>query len=104
MGGGSGIEGHRTGKMRLMVPITSRKTAGVSECRSGRLVPGMQTVRVAVLLLLGSSAIHPPANAEETATRAFLEQHCYDCHDAGLNKGGLDLTALAFQPDDPRDF
>jgi hypothetical protein len=27
---------------------------------------------------------------------AFLEQHCYDCHDAETKKGDLDLTALAF--------
>ena len=26
----------------------------------------------------------------------FLEQHCYDCHDAETKKGGVDLTALAF--------
>lgn len=26
--------------------------------------------------------------------RAFLEQHCVDCHDAETRKGGLDLTAL----------
>jgi hypothetical protein len=25
---------------------------------------------------------------------AFLEQHCYDCHDAETKKGDLDLTAL----------
>ena len=25
---------------------------------------------------------------------AFLEQHCYDCHDAKTKKGDLDLTAL----------
>lgn len=25
---------------------------------------------------------------------AFLEQHCYDCHDADTKKGGLDLMAL----------
>lgn len=27
---------------------------------------------------------------------AFLEQHCYDCHDAQTKKGDLDLTALSF--------
>ncbi|MDH4477555.1 MAG: DUF1592 domain-containing protein [Verrucomicrobiaceae bacterium] len=27
---------------------------------------------------------------------AFLEQHCYDCHDAETKKGDLDLTALTF--------
>jgi len=26
----------------------------------------------------------------------FLEQHCYDCHDPETKKGGVDLTALAF--------
>ena len=26
----------------------------------------------------------------------FLEQHCYDCHDAETKKGDLDLTALTF--------
>lgn len=26
----------------------------------------------------------------------FLEQHCYDCHDAETKKGKLDLTGLAF--------
>ncbi len=27
---------------------------------------------------------------------AFLEQHCVECHDADLKKGGLDLTDLSF--------
>jgi hypothetical protein len=27
---------------------------------------------------------------------AFLEQHCYDCHDAETKKGDVDLTALTF--------
>ena len=39
-----------------------------------------------------------------TTPRSFLEQHCTDCHDAETKKGGLDLTALAFQPDDARNF
>jgi len=30
----------------------------------------------------------------------FLEKHCYDCHDAETKKGGLDLTALRFDPKD----
>jgi mono/diheme cytochrome c family protein len=30
----------------------------------------------------------------------MFEQHCYDCHDADAKKGGLDLTALKWQPDD----
>ena len=27
---------------------------------------------------------------------AFLEQHCYDCHDGETKKGDLDLTSLTF--------
>jgi len=40
----------------------------------------------------------------ETAVsnRAFLEKHCYECHDADAKKGGLDLTALAFDALSPR--
>lgn len=30
------------------------------------------------------------------ADNPFLEQHCYDCHDAETKKGELDLTALTF--------
>lgn len=29
-------------------------------------------------------------------TSAFLEQHCAECHDADVKKGGLDLSALKF--------
>jgi mono/diheme cytochrome c family protein len=32
-------------------------------------------------------------------TEAFLEQHCYECHDADAKKGRLDLTALEFNSD-----
>jgi mono/diheme cytochrome c family protein len=27
---------------------------------------------------------------------AFLDQHCIECHDADVKKGGLDLDALKF--------
>ena len=60
--------------------------------------------RVAALLLLSSFVIHHPAFAEAPVSRDFFEQHCYDCHDAESKKGGLDLSALAFQPDDARNF
>jgi hypothetical protein len=30
----------------------------------------------------------------------MFEQHCYDCHDADAKKGGLDLTALKWKPND----
>ena len=30
----------------------------------------------------------------------MFDQHCYDCHDADAKKGGLDLAALKWKPDD----
>ncbi len=32
------------------------------------------------------------------ASRQFLDKHCFECHDAEVKKGGLDLTALKFNP------
>ncbi|WP_395744643.1 DUF1592 domain-containing protein [Prosthecobacter sp.] len=34
----------------------------------------------------------------------FLEQHCTECHDGEMKKGGLDLTALSFKPEDRKNF
>jgi hypothetical protein len=36
--------------------------------------------------------------------RAFLQTHCYACHDGATKKGNLDLTALQFEPDDAGTF
>lgn len=36
-----------------------------------------------------------PAQAAAPAFRPFLDQHCMDCHDAEMKKGGLDLSALS---------
>jgi hypothetical protein len=69
-----------------------------------RLTPAASALRVAALLLLASSVLRHPAIAEEPASLDFLEQHCFDCHDGGSKKGGFDLTALAFQPEDAGNF
>lgn len=34
----------------------------------------------------------------------FLEQHCTECHDGEVKKGGLDLTGLAFKPEERKNF
>ena len=39
-----------------------------------------------------------------TAVRTFIEQRCADCHDGETKKGGLDLTDLKFEVNDPRSF
>ncbi len=35
---------------------------------------------------------------------AFIETHCAECHDADLKKGGLDLTGLPFNLQEPATF
>jgi hypothetical protein len=41
---------------------------------------------------------------ESAPSKAFIERHCVECHDAENAKGGLDLTALRLQPADPKNF
>ena len=55
---------------------------------------------VAALLVLASvlRAAPPPQAA------AFIESYCANCHDDLEKKGGLDLTSLAYAPDDPANF
>jgi mono/diheme cytochrome c family protein len=38
------------------------------------------------------------------ASRVFVEKHCVECHDADTKKGGLDLTALKFDPANATNF
>jgi hypothetical protein len=35
-----------------------------------------------------------------TSLRPMFEQHCFGCHDHAAKEGGLDLTALSWQPED----
>ena len=46
--------------------------------------------RSTLLLWIATSAIASPPES----LRPFLERHCYDCHDAEVKKGGLDLETL----------
>ena len=50
-----------------------------------------------ILATTASAAPLPPVTS-------FLEQHCTECHDGDVKKGGLDLTALSFKPEDRRNF
>ena len=67
--------------------------------------PGRRLLRPAFLssLCLCVSVVSlfccdPAAAAPPTK---FFETHCVSCHDADSKSGGLDLTALPFQPADP---
>lgn len=37
-------------------------------------------------------------------TASFIDKHCVECHDADLKKGGLDLTALKWVPQERANF
>ncbi|MFK5922246.1 MAG: DUF1588 domain-containing protein [Verrucomicrobiota bacterium] len=54
---------------------------------------------VFLLLLLSSSGF-----AFEEELRPFLEDHCYDCHADGMDKGGLDFDKLGSNLSDPATF
>jgi len=51
---------------------------------------------IAILPVVSASAEDLRAKAE-----VFFEQHCYDCHDPDMEKGGLDLFSLSDDLSDP---
>jgi mono/diheme cytochrome c family protein len=56
---------------------------------------------LAAILAMPSAPRGARAAAPE---EAFLEAHCFDCHDGETRKGGLDLTALTFDLNEPASF
>jgi mono/diheme cytochrome c family protein len=73
----------------------------------------LKFIAILALILSGWWAAHPkPQNVDADArpprntadARAFLEAHCYACHDSQTKKGNLDLTALNFDFADAKTF
>jgi hypothetical protein len=58
-------------------------------------------MRVPFVLLVLSV---PTFAATPKVLTTFLDQHCFECHDADVKKGGLDLTSLTFDLRDPQLF
>lgn len=64
----------------------------------------------AAVLALGAAfsespdAAIPDASPLREAAMPFFEEHCFDCHDATMKEGGLDLDELSFDPEDPESF
>ncbi len=71
--------------------------------RLGGIVRGAAPALPILLALLGANAASAGASGPP-ALRGFLEQHCVECHDGEMHKGGLDLTTLAFAPAEPTNF
>ena len=91
-------------------------------CASWKFAPGSRwpavTLPVSGAALLLFAALIGPRSASNAAradaTQAaqtlppalphFLRQNCVACHNKANASGGLNLTATAFRPDDPRNF
>jgi hypothetical protein len=52
--------------------------------------------RLLGLALLPGFVLAAPERTPPPQAEAFLEQHCFDCHDTETQKGKLDLTTLRF--------
>jgi hypothetical protein len=59
-----------------------------------------------VLAIFCALATTSAARAAELPAKAaaFIDRHCAGCHDSVEKKGDLDLTALALNPGDPKNF
>ncbi|MFM8905364.1 MAG: c-type cytochrome domain-containing protein, partial [Verrucomicrobiota bacterium] len=56
--------------------------------------PSLRTALTSLVLGLGAVC---PLTAQQEFQQVivpFLDKHCYECHDADLKKGGLDLEAI----------
>jgi cytochrome c553 len=60
--------------------------------------------RIVIAGILLSMATAASAAALSESSRAFIAKHCAECHDGDTKTGGLDLTALDWKPDDPKNF
>ena len=58
-------------------------------------------VQFSILLAVATSSV---AAALPAGNRQFVEKHCFECHDAEVKKGGLDLTTLKFDPANSTNF
>src|SRR5215207_1100755 len=58
----------------------------------------------ALALPLGLPVAGRAATPPSAVAQTFIDQHCASCHDDVEKKGGLDLTALAFDPGNPKNF
>lgn len=54
--------------------------------------------------LLSFAALTPALLGAAPAVTEFFDRHCTECHDSDVKKGGLDLSALKWKPDDRATF
>ncbi len=85
----------------ISVSSLSRETSG------SRRLDGTSAT-VALLAICSGMTCQPAAGATPAGlpeqVEAFADRYCASCHDEEEKKGGLDLTALAYRPNDTTNF
>jgi len=56
------------------------------------------------MLFVAAATSRTEAASPPTPLKAFADAHCISCHDQDSPAGGLDLTSLAWQPSDAKNF
>jgi hypothetical protein len=56
------------------------------------------------MLFVAAATSRTEAGSPPTPLKAFADAHCISCHDQDSPAGGLDLTSLAWQPADAKNF
>ena len=90
-------------------PIDAARSALEQRRPVGHLRRGLLTVGAAGLFFVGASlgtgsvGEAAPVQALAPTARNFLSRNCLSCHNKKNSSGGLDL-AVAYQPDDPKNF
>jgi hypothetical protein len=89
-----------------VTPLSADARSQVAEVTFQRRLGfrGSVVIRVTLALLLITWGMSRGAAAEDVtpALHGFLDKHCFSCHDADANKGGLNLVALGMTLDDPK--
>ena len=73
-----------------------------------RLAPPRMAVKVPSMLRAASLLFICPqflwSASPQAAIRGFFDQHCLECHDSQVKKGGLDLSGLNWTPETRENF
>ena len=83
------------------VPFPAIEKIASRRCFGVHLTWALGAASACVALLTGDVLLGAPVTKP---VQALIDGNCADCHDADRMKADLDLTALAFEPGDPKNF
>jgi len=64
----------------------------------------LSVVALGLVGVVGASAAHAATTFPEAEVAVFTDRHCSSCHNDVDKEGGLDLTSLAYAPQDAGNF